>query len=497
LQRGKALGEEQLKEPTKSIFDYMSAKSKERLAQIIPGDRQAGVSTEPEQEVKPEPTAARDGVIVPPLSPRTASAALKGFIPFGDDPAKQERYTSYLRSQTHDSSDPNPKLLPVKQLDQINKELSDFAKSAQMFRPLSFAMANRFTSSKLSARDMVQPKPGLHIPDPNKVDEWKDKTKLEEEIKEVLTPREEAARAGMFGKMTRVTSDWVPHALLCKRFGVANPWPDGPPGSKPKESGAAEASVPSAGRALGTKPLLSAPGQDVAWQNNFVHQTPGESSRTEESTAPGEPPKERQPRNIGEVGLAEDVNQGRDTLTYKKPEMDIFKAIFASDDEGDDSDDEDQDDNDAAVRMVTESKPAIPAAAAPSSIADREYSPAPPPPSNLPIASDIARPVFAPSAHRLASKPESDAPKSSAKKKDKKRDRAKAKTMLSFDMGDDEGDADDQGGREEESARERDRKRRRKEEKREEKPREKNEAEVKPAVIDEDDEWVEAPPAAR
>lgn len=468
----------------------MSAKSKERLAEIVPGGQPAGGTTEPEREIKPEPTASRDGVIVPPLSPRTASAALKGFIPFGDDLAKQERYTSYLRSQTHDTQDPNPKLLPVRQLDQVNKELSDFAKSAQMFRPLSFAMANRFTSSKLSAQDMVQPKPGLHIPDPNKVDEWKDKTKLEEEIKEVLTPREEAARAGMFGKMTRVTSDWVPHALLCKRFGVANPWPDGPPGSKPAEPGAAEPVVPAAGRALGTKPLLSGPGQDVAWQSNFVHQTPAEPSKPEETLAPGEAPKERQPRNIGEVGLAEDANQGRDTLTYKKPEMDIFKAIFASDDEADSSDDED-----AVQEVDMESKPTIASASTSSVPHVPEYSPAPAPTANMPIASDIARPVFAPSTTRTSAKPEVEPKKSSStSKRDKKRDRAKAKTMLSFDMGDDDVDGDDPAPSREEQTR--DRKRRKKEEK----PVERKEAKSMPTVtvIEEDeDEWVEAPPVAR
>jgi G patch domain-containing protein 1 len=40
------------------------------------------------------------------------------------------------------------------------------------------------------------------------------------------------------------------------------------------------------------------------------------------------------------IGLGEDDSQGRDTLTYEKPAMDIFKAIFASDDEDSDGEDE-------------------------------------------------------------------------------------------------------------------------------------------------------------
>jgi len=475
--------------PAKSIFDYMSAKSKERLAQVIPADRKPALAADLGEDPVEEAVPIAEGVVVPPLSPRTASAALNGFIPFGDDLAKQERYTSYLRSQTHNTKEPNPKLFPTGQLDHVNKELSDFAKSAQMFRPLSFAMANRFTSSKLSTQDMVQPKPGLHVPDPNKIDEWKDKKKLEEEIKEVLTPREEAARAGLYGKMTRITSDWVPHALLCKRFGVTNPWPDGPPGSKPAQ-GDAESTTPAAqtGRALGTKPLLTGPGQDVAWQNNFVHQVQVPAAEKEEETlAPGEAPKERQPRSIVEVGLAEDVNQGRDTLTYKKPEMNIFKAIFASDDEDEDEDDEDEsDDRQVEATSIT---PAI--------VTDVTLSNAATPPLtvlpsvNIPIASDIARPVFSSSASRAAAQIDVDTKKASSKK-DKKRDRVKAKTMLSFDVGDDDEQEDpaSTGGEA------RDRKRRRKDERRDIKPAKAQEA-PKTNEANDDDEWIEAPAVTR
>ena len=44
------------------------------------------------------------------------------------------------------------------------------------------------------------------------------------------------------------------------------------------------------------------------------------------------------PRDLANIGLGEDETQGQDTLTYERPSMDIFKAIFASNDE--DSDDE-------------------------------------------------------------------------------------------------------------------------------------------------------------
>lgn len=35
--------------------------------------------------------------------------------------------------------------------------------------------------------------------------------------------RQEAARLGMFGKMTRDNVEWKPESLLCKRFNVPEP----------------------------------------------------------------------------------------------------------------------------------------------------------------------------------------------------------------------------------------------------------------------------------
>lgn len=313
-QRGEILGEQSLKQ--RSVFDYMSEKSKERLAQVV-DQVPTGVSL-----VAPSPEPSSD-VIIPPLSPRTASAALAGFIPFGDDPPKQERYKSYLASQTWNTREPNPRLLPASTAE-INKELADFAKSATMFKPMSFAMANRFTSSSANAADISQPKPGLHVPDPEQASVWRDRSKIEPEPTEVLTPRQEAARAGMHGKLTRRVEVWAPNKLLCKRFGVPDPYPDGV-GDKESSS-----------TATGAKPLLS----DVAWESKYVHREQPSAEAPENDTKPTT--TSSAPRTIADVGLGDDDNQGRDTLTYQKPEIDIFKAIFASDDESDAEEDEDK-----------------------------------------------------------------------------------------------------------------------------------------------------------
>lgn len=480
-QRGDILGEEQLQSSTKSIFDYMSAKSKERLAQATGAHQSTGVGLTVE-----EPAATQEGVIVPPLSPRTASAALKGFIPFGDDLAKQDRYKSYLVSQTHNTADPNPKLLPGRPVHEVNKELSDFSKSAAMFKPMSFAMANRFTTSTASAQDVIQPKPGLHVPDPDKLDEWLDKSKTQTEVKEVLTPRQEAAKAGMYGKMTRTEENWAPNKLLCKRFGVADPYPDGLPGTTNQEP-----SGP-AGGPLGTRPLLTAPGQDVAWQNKFINVplAEGGPSSSPETSGNGL----RQPRSLAEVGLADDENQGRDTLTYKKPELDIFKAIFADDDDGDDGDDDDDDgddndkDDDQDRKQAVSSSTFKPSSALPSKFQQPATTQLPEGSTQSQVQTSGAtidpasyRPVFVrPSSKRDNEHLESNlVPNGEAayveerkfkkSKKDKKEKKAN-KILMSFDVGEEEDDAKSE----------------RKSKKKTDKHRQ-----SKPASVDDEEMWVE------
>jgi len=38
--------------------------------------------------------------------------------------------------------------------------------------------------------------------------------------------RSKAAAMKMFGKLTRETVEWHPDKLLCKRFNIANPYPE-------------------------------------------------------------------------------------------------------------------------------------------------------------------------------------------------------------------------------------------------------------------------------
>ena len=45
-------------------------------------------------------------------------------------------------------------------------------------------------------------------------------------MQETESSRAKAASMKMFGKLTRETVAWHPDKLLCKRFNIANPYPE-------------------------------------------------------------------------------------------------------------------------------------------------------------------------------------------------------------------------------------------------------------------------------
>jgi G patch domain-containing protein 1 len=395
IQRGSALGEEPRVSAAKSVWEYISEKDRERLQAFAAAAKSKAappppLSMAPEPELPPERATE---VVVPPLSPRTASAALQGFMPYADDAEKQERYRSYLRSQTYNTKTPFPTLLPSASVDDINKELETFSQSARVFRPMSYALSSRFTSgsTSLASSDSKVPRPGLHIYDPSKASvEFAKPQSTEVEVKQNLTPRQQAAHDGNYGPLTRVVKDFYPIKLVCRRFHVADPHPEGPPAGE--KSGTA---TPTPTAFQGAEPM--------SFESQFTHQA-GTEVENETPPPPTRGEGERVPTSLAEVGMADDANQGRDILTYTKPSIDIFKAIFASDDE-DDEDDEPV----AKVVAVVEEKPKDPF-----------------PVDEGPLDYNTFKPVF----RRGGDDKKDDEGK---KKKDKKK---KRKGVLSFDVGD-------------------------------------------------------------
>ncbi|UKZ81040.1 hypothetical protein TrVFT333_008808 [Trichoderma virens FT-333] len=185
--RAAILGETAL--PGKSVFDYISAASREKLA------------------------AASGRADLPPAEARSQrnsqSAIARGLRgPYADDESKRARYKRYLEHHT------NPKLsLPEKPRgmsdDEFLREMTEFHNCARIFKPMTGFMASRFTTAKAPhsiSADPAQEKELISVPEPKLPD-----------------PAEEAAKMGMFGKMTRSVEDFYPTRLLCKRFNVKPP----------------------------------------------------------------------------------------------------------------------------------------------------------------------------------------------------------------------------------------------------------------------------------
>ncbi|OCH96293.1 hypothetical protein OBBRIDRAFT_787368 [Obba rivulosa] len=477
-QRGSLLGETPLPSEPRSVFDYISQKDRERLQNIRNTLPEAAAPSQPESGPSPVAPYVRGELYIPHLHPSVAKAALQGFQPFTTDPMKQSRYTAFLHFQANrvDSSDVGLGLgpLPGQSIDDFNKELEDYAKSATVFKPLSGAMAGRFRSAVIveNGPKVIE---GLHTPD---LSEMKDEEEQKEEEKSE-DPKMGAVRMGLYGPMTREVQPWQPTRLLCKRFGVKDPEVDM---TSVAASASADIATPTAAAQAplqidaGPSDVASAGAAGVGFvSTGTMEGEGGDASRSG-------------PRNLANIGLGEDEDQGRDTLTYKRPAMDIFKAIFASDEE-DNTEDEEVDEKDVSKEPDSTGRAGPSQPTSGRSTAEPSVLSAPPPidgtsasyepPTNGASATekvDLAsfKPTFVPRSERDSRK---ERDKEVGKdKKDKKKKSSKA--TLSFDVEDDGFGPSLGAPRPKDKDRER-KKKRRKERKEEE---------------EDDSIWVEAPP---
>ena len=209
--RASILGEAAL--PGKSVFDYLSPAARDRLASAsgktnLPqalGEIPQGYSmtdSERQKELLSQ---------IPKVDISVAEAALSrgasGFMPYGDDESKRNRYRTYLENQAGIRPDLPEKGCTTSREDWL-KELREFANCAQIFKPMSGMMATRFTSSTTA------PKLATDAPD---------SSLLSKPAPKPEDPAEQAAKLGMYGPMTRSSKDWYPTRLLCKRFNVKPP----------------------------------------------------------------------------------------------------------------------------------------------------------------------------------------------------------------------------------------------------------------------------------
>lgn len=137
----------------------------------------------------------------------------------------------------------------------------------------------------------------------------------------------DAARMKMFGPLTRVTSDWIPCSMLCKKFNVPEPFVDRPTKQRTR-----------------TKNLI------FEYEKHAEEQTelkPGLSHQKEESVIKEEletsiviNDEESKPEEVKESNEIHDVSIDLTEKLNLDQKQDLFKAIFLSSDESEDETEE-------------------------------------------------------------------------------------------------------------------------------------------------------------
>ncbi|KAK2812518.1 hypothetical protein FQN49_008364 [Arthroderma sp. PD_2] len=206
--RAALLGETQL--PGKSVFDYMTPEARNKIA-LATGrtDLPPALGERAPKGFEASDNQKRKDIwdLIPPLDKDAALQALSrgvsGWMPYAEDESKRSRYRSFLEVRAGIVTDRLPDRPPGSTTDEWMVELREFARAAEVFKPISGLMASRFTSSTQSSGSNT---PLLSKPQPKPED-----------------PTESAAKMGMYGPMTRLHRPFMPVRLLCKRFNVRVP----------------------------------------------------------------------------------------------------------------------------------------------------------------------------------------------------------------------------------------------------------------------------------
>ncbi|KAL4786050.1 hypothetical protein BJX76DRAFT_140378 [Aspergillus varians] len=320
VSRAALLGEDQL--PAKSIFDWMTPEGRAKIAKLT------GQTNLPPAlgEKAPEGYELSDSQkrkdlsdLVPKLDKLVAVQALtraaSGWMPYSDDEAKRTRYRTFLeiRAGLRDSL---PDRVPGSSTDEWVAELDEFARAAEVFKPVSGVMASRFTSASSGPRGTS-----------NETESDSNTPLLSKPSDKPEDPAIAAAKIGMFGPMTRTTISFYPTRLLCKRFNVKPPsHVQVDPGKPSGGSSSTGSRFQSAGYQTNTGPreLVS---QDI--MNELMREAGGGGAPAPsrgDSAAPMHAQTVKQEPVIIEV----DRNEA---LEGERPGEAVFKAIFGSDDE--------------------------------------------------------------------------------------------------------------------------------------------------------------------
>ncbi|KAF9197947.1 hypothetical protein BGZ49_001382 [Haplosporangium sp. Z 27] len=332
--RAMVLGETPIDAPRRSVFEYISAENKSRL------DNMLGFV----MDVEGEKRLKKDHWEVPKIEKSAAEEALKGFMPFSDNIAKQNRYKQYLNIQAG-ISDEKIELVEGFSAEDMTKELNEFVQAARIFKPLSSSMANRFTTAT-KVIEFAQPAAGLRSAEETKTAQMT--APIPGMVEKMEVPKSQAAKAaamGMFGPLTRTVVDFYPSKLLCKRFNVSNPHPEH------KDLGPEKA-----------KDLLDKKTMD----NMMMSRIPGSGMFTEDN-ALGVSEESSEANIQDQVASVESETAQPEDEVLERPSMDIFKAIFDNSDSDSESESETEDKKMPSATIREESSSIGPDVAKPES----------------------------------------------------------------------------------------------------------------------------------
>ncbi|PKX94259.1 putative G-patch domain protein [Aspergillus novofumigatus IBT 16806] len=319
--RAALLGEAQL--PGKSIFDWMTPEARERIMKLTgKTDLPPALGEKAPKGFELSESQRRKDLwdLVPKLDKQVAVQALtravSGWMPYSEDQGKRTRYRTFLEIRAG-LRDTLPDRVPGSTTDEWVAELHEFARAAEVFKPVSGVMASRFTSASTGPKESS--------------DQLESSTSTEPLLRKPAEKPEDpavaAAKIGMFGPMTRSTHSFYPARLLCKRLNVKPP--DHVQMDPGKQPGGSEAGIgnrfQSAGyqTASGPKELVS---KDV--MNQLMLETSGRALTARSDTAT--PERATAPEVRKEVVIEPERNEA---LEAERPGEAVFKAIFGSDDE--------------------------------------------------------------------------------------------------------------------------------------------------------------------
>lgn len=332
--RAALLGESQL--PGKSVFDFLSSTARSRIATATKNPNLPPALNEASSTNSATTSERSLSSLIPQLDSQTALTALgrgtAGWMPYADDASKRSRYRSFLeiRAGLRSSDAGLPDRAPGHSTDDWVIEMKEFAHAAQIFKPMTGLMANRFTSSS-SAPQLATDRPDTASA-PIESGGTGSESLISRPAEKKKDPAEEGAGLGMYGPLTRSTQAWHPTRLLCKRFNVKPPahvMVD-PGGAAPGSEGDAGARLPQRDLELVGKREM----EEMMREGNIGRKGMRDMGASATQADPG-----MDDGGAGEALVKSDeviVDPERnEALEKERPSDAMFKAVFGSDSEED------------------------------------------------------------------------------------------------------------------------------------------------------------------